>query len=200
MAKSTQAIEAPTEEAQSWLRYSLGQGFDISAAVLDAGFIDRGRALAIVSKEFQGASFNFSQGKFLSRSATQQSLVELLDRTFATARSVLVEDELRRRNDPHVAAEGQPAAFIEDRVIHWCDLSKGATAAVDAIVQGAWGYPTNAFVLAKSSGELGLMDRKDAPKDLVENVLSSLRGVVVSAFDDESYLIWVPDRDSSRGM
>lgn len=52
------------------------------------------------------------------------------------------------------------------------------------------GYPRNAFVVTRSADELGLADRQQAPDDFPNRVAESLSAVIVSVFDDESYLVW----------
>jgi hypothetical protein len=56
--------------------------------------------------------------------------------------------------------------------------------------RGASGYPLNAFVSTMSAGDLGLVDGEDAPEGFANKVARSLLAVVVSVFDDETFLIW----------
>jgi hypothetical protein len=106
-------------------------------------------------------------------------------------RCVVIEDDVQRREDPRVRS---PAAFLGDRVVHWCDVYPGGgQSAAGAIEQGAFGYPLNAFVVSRSSKELGLIDGEEAPRDLPPQVKSSLMAVIVSAFDATSFTIWTLD-------
>jgi hypothetical protein len=195
MRRKTQVVEAPAEEAQIWLRYSMEQGFEVSAAVLDAGFIDRGRGLAIVSDEFQRTPFEFSHGGVIGTAASRECLGRMLvDGEFGPVGSLLVEDDVRRKGDPWISKIAPPSAFIGERVLHWADSEMGIDKVVEAIHRGGFGYPLNVFLMTKSSAELGLVDREDAPEELPQEVVSSLLVVVVSAFDNESFLIWTPDR------
>jgi len=199
VTSSTQVIEAPVEEAQGWLRYSLEQGFDVSAAVLDAGFIDKGRGLAIVSTEFQRAPFEFFHGGVLGTDTSRECLGRILvDGTFGLIGSLLVEDDVRRKGDPWIGRIKPPSAFIADRVLHWANPNTGIGNVVEVIHHGGFGYPLNAFLVTKSSADLGLVDSEEAPEDLPRQVVSSLLGVVVSAFDNESFLIWLPDSTNDR--
>src|SRR6476469_6390278 len=167
MARGAQAVEAPTEEAQGWLRYSLEQGFDVSAAVLDAGYIDHGRGLAIVSAEFQRTSFNFSQGGVLGTDASAERLGSLLEEDgLGSVGAVLVEDDVMGKGDPWISKISYPSAFIRDRVLHWADLEKGTDNVLEVVQRGAFGYPLNAFLVSKSSVDLGLSDREEAPTKL----------------------------------
>lgn len=194
MRRHAQVVEAPAEEAQSWLRYSLEQGFDVSAAVLDAGFIDRGRGVAIVSDEFQRTPYEFSHGDVLGTTASREYLGHLLVKgELGPADAVLIEDDVMRKGDPWIAKIEPPSAFIGDRVLHWADLGKGIDSVLEVIHRGAFGYPLNAFLVTKSSTDLGLVDGKEAPEPLAQKVVSSLTAVIVSAFDNESFLIWLPD-------
>lgn len=64
---------------------------------------------------------------------------------------------------------------------------------METIDRGASGYPLNAFVITKSSSDLGLVDGGDAPERLSQEVAASLLAIVVAAFDAESFLIWTTD-------
>jgi len=188
------------EEARSWLEDSLGQGFDLSVAVLAAGVLEQGRCVAIVPDDFNRVPFNFSHGGVVGQQSSRERLAKVLQRLGTSgARAVLVEDSTAGRTDPHFSHRGEPSAFIGERVIHWSDLSAGGPQAMEVVAWGTGGYPTNAFVLTQSSQDLGLVDRQDAPKDLAEEVAASLLAIVVAAFDAESYLLWL-DHDSAERL
>jgi len=187
-----QVVEAPAEEAHEWLQYSLMQGFDVSAAVSSSGVLGRGRFLAIVSEDFQRTVFDYPHGGVIGQRLSRMQLAQILeDLASGEAKSVLVEDSASRRGDRSVSRRGEPSAFIADRVLHWGDLAAGSKNAVEVIAWGTTGYPTNAFVVTRSSADLGLADLQDAPENLAEEVASSLMAIVVAAFDAESFLIWV---------
>lgn len=105
---------------------------------------------------------------------------------------VVVEDDMGMRLDPAIQSSPFPVAFMGDRVISWAELERGRGAdAVKAITQGASGYPRNAFVVSRSVAELELVDRQSLSKDFAGKVAGALLAVIVGAFDDESYVIWV---------
>jgi hypothetical protein len=148
--------------------------------------------MTIVSSDFERTPFNYSHGGVLSQRLARECLAQTLEgKGFENVKAVLVEDDMTRKRDPTVSREGEPAAFIGERVLHWCDSAVDSSRIAEAITRGASGYPTNAFLLARSSTDLGLVDRQDAPKSLAHEVVSSLVAIVVSAFDDESFLIWI---------
>jgi hypothetical protein len=193
MARESCLTEAPIDEAREWLRYSLTQGFDLSEAVLASGFLFTGSALAIVSTEFSRTKFSYATGGVLGTRLARSCLARVLRQM--AAQTVLVEDDLRRRRDPVATRSGLASAFIDDRLVHWSDVRAPCEGAVDAVDQGASGYPLNGFVVSRSAAELGLVDGHDAPDHLARDVVSALIAVVVAAFDAESYLLWL--RDSS---
>lgn len=194
MDSDTRIVEAPIDEARSWIQYSLKQGFDLAEGVLAEGFLEKGKFLAIVSTGFQRTPFSYESGGVVGQRVARERLVQILEGLARQdGRAVLVEDSTAGRNDPHLSHRGEPSAFIGERVIHWCDLSNGGTPAMEVVAWGTSGYPTNAFVVSKASQELGLSDRQDAPNDLAQDVVSSLMAVIVAAFDAESYLLWLDD-------
>lgn len=52
------------------------------------------------------------------------------------------------------------------------------------------GYPLNAFVVSRSSAELGLAADAALGEAFTEEVVQSLLAVVIAAFDAESFLVW----------
>lgn len=199
MAKTTQVIDAPADEARAWMQYSLEQGFDLSAAVLNGGFLRQGKFLAIVSEAFQRTPVAFRSGGVLGQRVARERLAQILDElSDKDGKAIVVEDSTAERNDPNVSHRGEPSAFLGDRVVHWRDLSDGSTQAMEVVAWGTTGYPTNAFITTRASRDLGLVNLKDAPKNLAEEVASSLLAIAVAAFDAESYLLWVDDVSTMR--
>jgi hypothetical protein len=82
---------------------------------------------------------------------------------------------------------------MHDRVLCWCDLdSTNGAVAVAETMHIATGYPRNVFVVSRSAADLGLADREYVPGGFLRQVTTSLMAVIVSIFDDESYLVWTP--------
>lgn len=121
-------------------------------------------------------------------------LAETLDELATCGgKCVVVEDDLSSPTDPHLATDPVPTAFIRDRVFSWDELKPGNGAALTEEVMGVGsGYPRNAFVTSHSVAELGVIHHKQAPAKFPQRVAESLMAVIVSIFDDESYLVWTP--------
>jgi hypothetical protein len=83
-------------------------------------------------------------------------------------------------------------AFVGEQVFHWAGLESGAEGAITVLHRGSLGYPTNAFVTSASAEALGLVDGADLDPDLAGPVVGSLLAVIVTAYDDETYIIWEP--------
>ena len=102
---------------------------------------------------------------------------------------LIVEDNIRSLSNP--ATPYGSTSFIEGSIIHWLDLSdRSGEMAVNVIFASSTGYPLNAFVSTESSGALGLVDGTEAPSQLGAEIAQSLLAFVVTAFDEESYVIW----------
>jgi hypothetical protein len=105
---------------------------------------------------------------------------------------VVIEDDGMRRHYPALSLPGvPPSAFIGDRVVHWADLQP-ADEAIRTIYAGASGYPLNAFVVAKSCDDLRLAEGDALDETFADELARSLAGVLVAAYDAESFLIWEP--------
>jgi len=196
MAREPRLAEAPIYEAREWLRYSLTQGFDLSARVLASDFLSSGSALAIVSTEFSRTEFDFATGGVLGMRSARLCLARVLRHlAVRAAETVLVEDDLRRRWHPVASRSGLASGFMGDRLVHWGDVRPACNGAVHVVAEGASGYPLNGFIVTRAAAELGLVDGKDVPDHLAQEVVPTLLAVVVAAFDAESFLLWL--RDSS---
>jgi len=194
---AAQIVEAPREEACHWLSGSLRAGFDLSGAVLAAEPFRSGRFQAIVSTNFQRSTFDYRVGGVIGQEGAREKLAHLLATLDGRNGGLaLVEDDLRRRSDEAILRRNEPSSFIGDRVIHWTDMAAPEDQLAETIAHGASGYPLNAFVVTKSSSELGLVDGGDAPGNLAQEVATNLLAIVVAAFDAESFLIWTTDARS----
>jgi hypothetical protein len=186
MVQSAKRIEISPEEGKKWFESQLKQGFGLAEVVLGANVLDQGHFETFVTAD-KSAPPDFPRCPDVVGS--KPALAKWLDEMASQgARSVVIEDDVERRADPNLES---PAAFIGDRVLHWCSLglTSGPKAAA-AVNRGAFGYPLNAFVVSRTPEELGLFDQEHAPADLPEKVLSSLLAIIVSAFDNTSYAIW----------
>lgn len=134
----------------------------------------------------------FSAGGVTRLKFSEKALSKFLKKASEEgARSVVVEDDMRRAGDPSIAKKKEPLAFVRERILHWCDLKQGGDVCVQTILRGAFGYPRNAFVTTCSSSELGLVDQQQAAAELPRLIVQHLVAVIVNAFDSESFLIWV---------
>lgn len=189
-------MKVPTGQAVEWFEESLGQGFDLSAAALAAGLVDRGSFFAIVPEGFTPKRFDFAAGGVTKTNPAQAKLCQCLCQLQrAGGKSVIVEDDVQRRSDPHVSSSPTSISFCGERVIHWADLPGNEEAVVVTIDRGATGYPLNAFVTTRSSTALGLTRHESIPDGFVDEVFEGLIAVICAAFDGESYVLWTDRLD-----
>lgn len=188
-------VEPDKNKAREWVKRWLGAGHGVSAAVLNSESFAQGRFCTFVADDVDPEQLpGFTAGDVVGTNAANAWLAQTLDELSRKGAScVLVEDDLANRTDPALARSEIPAAFIRDRVVSWSDLEAGSGPdAVKAILNVGSGYPRNAFVVGQSAAELGLADRQQVPEDFPGQVAKSLLAVIVSIFDDESYLVWDP--------
>ncbi|MGN6276885.1 MAG: hypothetical protein ACTHNP_13285 [Solirubrobacterales bacterium] len=179
------------DEVSPWLKKSLQQGFGLSDAVTAMHALDHGSSFALVPEEFTRKPLALAVGGVVSQKAAREGLVDfLVQLRDEGAKCVLIEDDLAGRMDPVVRRSAEPLAFLDDRVIHWCDLTDNVDEAARTTAEGASGYPLNGFVTTRSSLELGLADRQQVPAELPTQVAESLVAVICSAFDAESFVVW----------
>lgn len=186
-------VEANQDEARSWTERWLGAGHALSAAVLVNAPFGGGRFRTCVSDDVTPERLRkFEEGNMARTKEADEWLAQTLDELTMTGASCLVvEDDLSRPTDPALIRSEIPSAFIGDRVVSWSDLSSGnGEAAMKAVMGVGSGYPRNAFVVSQSAADMGLDDRQQVSGDFPSKVAESLLAVIVSIFDDESYLVW----------
>ncbi len=187
------AIEVNSTQARSWTIRSLKAGHIVSNAVLQVAPFEVGHFRTCISSDDCTESLpNFEEGGVASARETAPWLAQTLEGLVRRgAACVIVEDDLARRTDSFFARSNDRWAFAADRVLAWSELEpESGAAAVDEVRGVGSGYPTNMFVSTYSASNLGLADRQQVPDEFPLRVASSLLAVIVSVFDDESYLVW----------
>lgn len=149
-----------SEPSSAWLLAS--EGVDPTSPVLDDG----GRG--IKRSDADGAANSF---------------LEVLAR--AGAMSLAVEDDLARRDDPHL---GERTCFVDDRVLHWADLGPGTTDGARALRHGASGYPLNAFACRRPASELGLRVQHQLLPPELDSIVDATTAVITSVYDAEAFV------------
>lgn len=194
MREPAHAVEVPKSRGRDWIERSLARGHELSAAVLATAPLHSGSFLALVPSGFDPSRLtDFDRGGVMASDVANATLARILDEMARQHIScVVVEDDVGRRTDPAIARRKVPSAFIGDRVISWADLDQpdSGTAAAETIAAVSSGYPRNAFVIAKPAVDLALTTGESLPADFAAKAAASLVAVVVSAFDDESFLVW----------
>lgn len=186
MSQSAKRLKLSDDAGRNWFDYQLGQGFDLSQIALRDHPFSKGTFETFVPAD---ATNDIEFPYFPDVPGSEHALAAWLeDIASRGAASVVIEDDVRRKRDPHVR---NPAAYLKDRVVHWHDLdATDSSAAAQEVKRGAFGYPLNAFVVSKSVEDLGLVDEQDAPPDLPQQVTVSLMAIIVSAFDNTSFAMW----------
>jgi hypothetical protein len=105
------------------------------------------------------------------------------------AKTLVVEDDLRRRGDPHLERD---AVFLDDRVLHSAEIDGSVDGAVQLLRTGAPGYPLNAFLCDRSKTDLGLIAGRQIDRDQAVSIVAATQVVIVSVYDAEAYLAWLP--------
>lgn len=173
----------------------LGAGHFVSEAVLASAQFDRGTFRTCVGDDIDVEEpVDFETGWMIKTREADFWLAQVLDELSQEgARCAIGEDDLSGPTDPGFIKSPIPSAFINDRVLCWSNLTpgNGATAVRPTMRIGS-GYPSNAFVVSRTSTDLGLADRQQVAKGFLSQVQDSLMAVTVAIFDAESYLVWTP--------
>jgi hypothetical protein len=195
---SALAVEVSRAIGIEWLLRSLAAGDGCSEAVVARDPFTGGRFRAIAS--LSATSVDLSRGGVIEASSADAVLTVILEELAAVAElCVVVEDDLRKPGDPVLANRTVRSAYLGDNVLHWSDLRVGVGAEATRMIRlSASGYPLNAFVVKGSARDLGLNDGLPVVEGFETQVAEALTGVVVSAFDTESFLVWDRSGDELR--
>ena len=184
----------PTDRSLPWAQISLSEGAGLSEAVRSSVHWGSGHFYALAPSSWQQPSgLNLAHGGVVGTADASQALVSVLHKVAADSEACLiVEDDLRRPNDPVMETLPFPWASIDDGVVHWCDLSASSDEDITATIRrGASGYPLNAFVVLQPCQSLGLAPGAHLGSPLADDLASTVAAIIVSAFDAESFLLWV---------
>ena len=183
----------PTECALPWAKTSLSGGAALSEAVRSSVHWGRGHFDALAPRSWQQPTgLNLAHGGVVSTTDASEALVSVLHELSADSEACLiVEDDLRRANDPVMGTLPFPWALIDGGIVHWCDLSASSGEDITATIRrGASGYPLNAFVVLQPCRSFGFTPGGHFDSQLASEVASTVAAIVVSAFDAESFLVW----------
>lgn len=166
----------------------------MSSAVLAGSLLEGGRFYVLAPPDVSKNQLeNFEWGGVVDEAAAIVALGQILTRLRGRgAACLIVEDNLGLRTDPAVVQSDVRSAFLGDRVVCWADLTGEADSGRGAaeMTRVSNGYPLNAFVVSRSSAELGLAADAALGEAFTEEVVQSLLAVVIAAFDAESFLVW----------
>lgn len=189
-------LEINAAKGRAWTEDWLEAGHFVSAAVLGRSPLNTGTFRTCISDEAASEPLpDFRTGWMANGRQVDAWLAQVFDElALDGARCVVAADDMTGANDPGFMNDDIPQARIHDRVLCWCDLdSTNGAEAVAETMHIATGYPRNVFVVSRSAAELGLAQRQYVPDGFLRQMTSSLRALIVSIFDDESYLVWTPE-------
>jgi len=195
---SSTGLPIDSESAREWARRSLAGGSGLAQAVACrlAGF-RAARVLTSPDRLENQAVVLDDTGWRIPTSVADDIASRLLGKLGrACVSTLVVEDDLARRGDPHVGG----AAFAGDRVLRWEELDRDGGSAARLLRRGASGYPLNAFVCCGAAEDLGLGSGRELTAVEQENLAGSACVVIVSVWDAESYVALLsPEADARLG-
>lgn len=195
MTETLTLVHIDPPVGHEWVRRSLADGYLVSKAVMALDPLTRG-SFSVIAPEWLQIPRPESLG--LAHQIPQHVdalnvLVATLDAWIAKgAACLVVENNISSRMDPH--GRFGHRSYLEDTVVNWLDLPEASgEMALNVIGTSSTDWMLNAFVSKESSEALGLVHCRDAPARLGTRIAQSLMGMVVSAFDGESYVVWTDE-------
>jgi hypothetical protein len=179
------------ERGLSWLRYSLESGLKISHAVLHADLHEGTCWVFVPDKSATPALDNPKWGGVTTKAATNAALDKLIAQLRADL--ILVEEELHSPGDRGLQDRSDYFVVPPDEIVSWAELAHWKRIGEFFRFRTA-GYPTNVFLVA-GKGERLLERISESPEGIPDWVVQSLVAVIVSIFDDESWLVWLRAQD-----
>lgn len=178
----------PLADATAWVEEGLADGGALAAAL--AGNLDPLTDFFVLVPAHADVTWHprEASGYRMTRSAIELGLARMLRSAEACgARTIIVEDELGRRGDPVLTTSAAAAfgvRYMGDRVVRSQPIRADLSAAIRIIRTGSSGYPLNGFLT-----EFELPDSDELALPQLDGVLRKLVGILVSAFDAETYAV-----------
>lgn len=185
-------VVLPEAGAAVWIRSCLENGDGLSALVLQEIHLDVGVHASLLPPTPDLKNLDFNEGGVVSVQSANEGLAEML-RRIASAKplGLVVENDLARRLDPALPNLSLPVAYLGDRILHWRLLSsEEPIVSVELLRRGASGYPTNGF-LVEAQALHGLSNHSEVDESWCRRAVRSLVGIVTTAFDAESFVLWL---------
>ena len=180
-------IRVAAADAQEWIRGSLSRGSTL-AMLLTRRLAEPSSAWLLAPKDqVDLASLMLDdRGRGMRTSDADRVASRFLEvLRIAGAATVVVEDDLARRGDPHLV---ETSCFVDDRVLHWAQLASGTDDGVRALRSGASGYPLNAYVCPRTASDLGLEAQHRLRSAELEAIVDATSAIISSVYDAEAYL------------
>lgn len=99
-------------------------------------------------------------------------------------RTVLVENDMARRGDPHLPPD---AGFIGDRVLEWAEITPDARSAARLLRDASTSFPLNAFIACRPLHDIDTLRARQLDS-LIPLLCADVVGIIVAAFDGESFV------------
>jgi hypothetical protein len=179
--------------AEPWVRESLSQGFEFSHKVAETIDFSTGRFYVIAPLATEQIS-PWGLGGPMSQISADTVLMETLESARDRGmKCVLVEDDMGQRSDPaQPDSHHYQSSHLGERLTHWVDLTTAEILdALCCIKHGPSGYPLNSFGTARSTRDLDLVAGGELTITTVSRVAESAQMVLTSAFDGESFALWL---------
>jgi hypothetical protein len=185
------------EEAASWVHESLTQGSALAAAVGER-LEQFSSAWLLVPEHADVRGGRLDQSCGLRIGEADVLARQLLTRLARTGHHTLVvEDELARKGDPHLDPD---ISFVGDRVVRWTEIDEHAEQATTLLRSGSSGYPLNAFVCRCSAPTLHLTTGSDLSAESRGNIIASTKAVIASVYDGEAFVVLLAPPELQAGQ
>ncbi len=176
------------ESARKWFQASLEEGSGLAHASLPMiRKLGRSYILDPRTTEDYNVPLIDNVGRGIRSSDADQSagaLIELLGSL--GARTLIVEDDLQRKQDPESALN---VTFVGDRVLRWEILTEDPSKISGLLRRGSSGYPLNAYVCTSSPQDLGLAPHATIDAAGVATIVASICAFFASIYDAETYIV-----------
>lgn len=176
---------------RDWLISKLQIGGGFARAALGAGVGNGGRFLPVVGANSEWPRSPFAESAGVRQADSDQRLSTDLRSWFEDRDAYLiVEDDLGRPDDPETEARAEDTFAVGSDVYHYLALDdQGLSAAGEFVRGGASGYPTIAFVVP--TFERPDPENPESGADAVDAMAKTVLAALVSAYDDEGYVVWL---------
>jgi hypothetical protein len=106
--------------------------------------------------------------------------------------TLIVQDTVAQANDLNISKSNEDKFFYENRIYYFLNAADFSEQSIADVIRGSRGFWVVGFLVACRVNREGILDQ-EVGEPTFADLANNIREVFVSAYDGESFVMWVPD-------